>query len=216
MKQRIARRRSRARTPTGRAGDAVLQAEVLRPDEFAVPVHGDRHEGERRRRSRASSCGSGTTKKVLPGPARDRDLRRRRARTRPKRSPSEASRRAATRSRTARRRRRSRRRRVERRRAARRRRRSTSSASRCKKTEQPLAGVVIGFDADSVIGDPANFPIAVADTMTSGYGYPTGYLHEILRGRGLVYVVHASQLARARSQSCPARSSSTPAATRRR
>ena len=27
--------------------------------------------------------------------------------------------------------------------------------------------------------------------MSSGYGYPTGYLHEILRGRGLVYVVHA-------------------------
>ncbi|MDQ3439054.1 MAG: insulinase family protein, partial [Planctomycetota bacterium] len=59
------------------------------------------------------------------------------------------------------------------------------------KTEQPLAGVVIGYRADSVIGDPANFPIAVADTMTSGFGYPTGYLHETLRGRGLVYVVHA-------------------------
>lgn len=59
------------------------------------------------------------------------------------------------------------------------------------KTAQPLAGVVIGYEADSVIGDPANFPIAVADTMTSGYTYPTGYLHEILRGRGLVYVVHA-------------------------
>ncbi|MGH7213953.1 MAG: M16 family metallopeptidase [Tepidisphaeraceae bacterium] len=59
------------------------------------------------------------------------------------------------------------------------------------KTEQPVAGVVIGFDSDSVIGDPANFPLVVADTMTSGFTYPTGYLHEILRGRGLVYVVHA-------------------------
>jgi zinc protease len=59
------------------------------------------------------------------------------------------------------------------------------------KTEHPLAGVVIGFDAATVIGEEDNFPIAVADTMTSGYGYPTGYLHEILRGRGLVYVVHA-------------------------
>jgi zinc protease len=27
--------------------------------------------------------------------------------------------------------------------------------------------------------------------MTSGFGYPTGYLHETLRGRGLVYEVHA-------------------------
>ncbi|HYO09362.1 MAG TPA: insulinase family protein [Tepidisphaeraceae bacterium] len=59
------------------------------------------------------------------------------------------------------------------------------------KTEQPLAGVVIGYDAHSIIGDAANYPIVVGDTMTSGFGYPTGYLHEILRGRGLVYVVHA-------------------------
>jgi zinc protease len=58
-------------------------------------------------------------------------------------------------------------------------------------TQQPLAGVVIGFSADSFLGDPDNYPIAVADCMSSGYGYPTGYLHEILRGRGLVYVVHA-------------------------
>jgi len=35
----------------------------------------------------------------------------------------------------------------------------------------------------------------VADTMTSGYGYPTGYLFDVLRGEGLVYVVHAFDLA---------------------
>lgn len=62
------------------------------------------------------------------------------------------------------------------------------------KTEQPLAGVVIGYRSNPVIGDPSNFPIAVADTMCSGYTYPTGYLHEILRGRGLVYVVHAQNV----------------------
>src|SRR5207247_6291244 len=59
------------------------------------------------------------------------------------------------------------------------------------KTEQPLAGVIIGYNAEPVMGDPANFILDVADTMCSGYRYPTGYLHEILRGRGLVYVVHA-------------------------
>ncbi|MGB7161378.1 MAG: pitrilysin family protein [Tepidisphaeraceae bacterium] len=59
------------------------------------------------------------------------------------------------------------------------------------KTEQPLAGVVIGFHSNAVIGEPANYPTVVADTMSSGFGYPTGYLHEILRGRGLVYEVHA-------------------------
>ncbi|HZZ44469.1 MAG TPA: pitrilysin family protein [Tepidisphaeraceae bacterium] len=62
------------------------------------------------------------------------------------------------------------------------------------KTEQPLAGVVIGYRSGPVIGDPSNFPIAVADTMCSGYTYPTGYLHEILRGRGLVYVVQAQNI----------------------
>jgi zinc protease len=59
------------------------------------------------------------------------------------------------------------------------------------KTEQALAGVLIGYKSDSVIGDPATFPITLVDTMTSGYGYPTGYLFDILRGRGLVYTVHA-------------------------
>jgi zinc protease len=70
------------------------------------------------------------------------------------------------------------------------------------KTEQPLAGVVIGYESNSIIGDPANYTLAVADTMTSGYGYPTGYLFEILRGRGLVYVVHA--------QNVPGRSKDLP------
>jgi zinc protease len=70
------------------------------------------------------------------------------------------------------------------------------------KTDQPLAGVVIGFHSNSVIGDPANFPIVVADTMCSGYTYPTGYLFETLRGRGLVYVVHA--------QNVPGRDASLP------
>jgi len=70
------------------------------------------------------------------------------------------------------------------------------------KTEQPLAGIVIGFNSSSVVGDPANFPIDVADTMCSGYDYPTGYLFETLRGRGYVYEVAA--------QSWPGRSPSIP------
>ncbi len=57
------------------------------------------------------------------------------------------------------------------------------------KTESALAGVVIGFKSDSVIGDPGNFPLTVGQTMAGGYGYPTGYLFETLRGRGLVYDV---------------------------
>ncbi|HWP40780.1 MAG TPA: insulinase family protein, partial [Tepidisphaeraceae bacterium] len=59
------------------------------------------------------------------------------------------------------------------------------------KTQQPIAGIIIGFKSDLVIGEPALFALTVIDTITSGYEYPTGYLFEILRGRGLVYDVHA-------------------------
>jgi zinc protease len=58
-------------------------------------------------------------------------------------------------------------------------------------TQQALAGVVIGFEAKPVIGDPSNFVLDVGQTLCGGYSYPAGYLFEILRGRGLVYVVQA-------------------------
>ena len=56
------------------------------------------------------------------------------------------------------------------------------------KTEQQLAGVVIGFKSNSVVGDPANYPLDVVNTLTGGFTYPTGYIFETLRGLGLVYV----------------------------
>jgi zinc protease len=56
------------------------------------------------------------------------------------------------------------------------------------KTDQQLAGVIIGFKSDSVIGDPANYPLDVINTLTAGFTYPTGYIFETLRGLGLVYV----------------------------
>src|SRR5581483_10439175 len=59
------------------------------------------------------------------------------------------------------------------------------------KADQALAGVAIGFESDSVIGDPADYPLTMADTLTSGYSYPTGYIFETLRGLGLVYEADA-------------------------
>jgi zinc protease len=59
------------------------------------------------------------------------------------------------------------------------------------KTDQELAGVIIGFKSDSVIGDPSNYTLDVIDTLTSGFTYPTGYIFETLRGLGLVYVADA-------------------------
>lgn len=60
------------------------------------------------------------------------------------------------------------------------------------RTQQSLAGIVVGFNSRSVAGDPANYVLDVGQTMAGGWGYPTGYLFETLRGRGLVYVVEAT------------------------
>ena len=59
------------------------------------------------------------------------------------------------------------------------------------RTANPQSGVIIGFRADPVVGDSKLYPLTVADTLTSGFGYPTGYIFEILRGRGLVYDANA-------------------------
>ena len=66
----------------------------------------------------------------------------------------------------------------------------------------PQTGVIIGFKSNSVVGEPDNFPLTVADNMCSGYGYPTGYIFEILRGRGLVYDANA-MIFPGRSQDLP-------------
>jgi zinc protease len=55
------------------------------------------------------------------------------------------------------------------------------------KTDQELAGVVIGFDSDSRIGEPSEAGLIIAQCLTGGYGYPTGYIFETLRGQGWSY-----------------------------
>lgn len=56
-----------------------------------------------------------------------------------------------------------------------------------KKTEQELAGVFIGFESRSRIGEPSEAGLIVAQCLTGGYGYPTGYIFETLRGQGWSY-----------------------------
>jgi zinc protease len=68
--------------------------------------------------------------------------------------------------------------------------------------QQALAGIVIGFKSQSIIGDPTNYILDVGQTMAGGWGYPTGYLFETLRGKGLVYDVE--------DQNNPGRSAATP------
>jgi len=55
------------------------------------------------------------------------------------------------------------------------------------KTEQEVAAVVIGFDAESYVGNPDQSALIVAQCLTGGYGYPTGYIFETLRGQGWSY-----------------------------
>jgi zinc protease len=72
------------------------------------------------------------------------------------------------------------------------------------KSDNPQTGVFIGFDAPLAVGHDAIYPLTVADTLASGYNYPTGYIFETLRGRGLVYDAQAFLF--------PGRSRQTPGA----
>jgi predicted Zn-dependent peptidase len=55
------------------------------------------------------------------------------------------------------------------------------------KTEQQVASVFIGFDSGSVLGAPEEPALTVSQCLTGGYGYPTGYIFETLRGQGWSY-----------------------------
>jgi zinc protease len=62
------------------------------------------------------------------------------------------------------------------------------------KTNNPQAGVIIGFKADTIVGEKDSPVVDVADCLASGYGFPTGYIFDILRGRGLVYDANANNM----------------------
>jgi zinc protease len=64
---------------------------------------------------------------------------------------------------------------------------------RSKSPDRTAAGVYIGFRGMMFANVEDRYPMAVLDTIISGYTYPAGWLHEALRGgnRDLVYEVHA-------------------------
>ncbi len=62
-------------------------------------------------------------------------------------------------------------------------------------TQKPTAFLFLGYTAPSVRDAKEYAAIEVLDTVMSGYGYPGGWLHEELRGEGLVYMVHATTFA---------------------
>ena len=54
-----------------------------------------------------------------------------------------------------------------------------------------MGGVFIGFPGMTLFDLKDRYAMDVLDAMTSGISLPRGWLHETLRGRGLVYEVHA-------------------------
>ncbi len=58
--------------------------------------------------------------------------------------------------------------------------------------KQDIAALFIGFDGLKVDENEENLKLDLVDSALSGLRYPGGRLHNILREKGLVYMVHAS------------------------
>ncbi|MFW6132671.1 MAG: M16 family metallopeptidase, partial [Planctomycetota bacterium] len=59
------------------------------------------------------------------------------------------------------------------------------------KTDKTQAGVIVAAPGMRTADLEDRIPMTVLDTIISGYRLPSGWLHEELRGKQLVYVVHA-------------------------
>ncbi|MCD6303366.1 MAG: insulinase family protein [Planctomycetes bacterium] len=59
------------------------------------------------------------------------------------------------------------------------------------KTDKQVAGVIVAAPTITATDLPDRFALDVLDTIISGYRLPAGWLHNELRGKRLVYVVHA-------------------------
>jgi zinc protease len=68
------------------------------------------------------------------------------------------------------------------------------SVRRHKQTGKQTAMVMFGYPAVSLRDEKENAALTVLDAIMSGYNYPGGWLHNELRGEGLVYAVHADLL----------------------
>lgn len=63
------------------------------------------------------------------------------------------------------------------------------------KTKLPMGGVFVGWPGMTVRDEKDRYAMDVLDCIVSGIHMPRGWLHETLRGQGLVYEVHAFSFA---------------------
>jgi zinc protease len=60
-----------------------------------------------------------------------------------------------------------------------------------KQTQKQVAAIQIGFPGTTLTNREDRFALHILDAVVSGIGFPGGWLHTELRGKQLVYVVHA-------------------------
>ncbi|HYW81246.1 MAG TPA: insulinase family protein, partial [Thermoguttaceae bacterium] len=65
---------------------------------------------------------------------------------------------------------------------------------RHKETGKPTGMVMLGYPAVSIRDTKDDAALTLLDAIMSGYSFPGGWLHNELRGQGLVYFVHAMQI----------------------
>lgn len=70
----------------------------------------------------------------------------------------------------------------------------SETAVRHKQIGKPTGMVLLGYPAPSIFQKEDYAALTLLDAITSGYSYPGGWLHEELRGAGLVYFVHAMSM----------------------
>jgi zinc protease len=68
------------------------------------------------------------------------------------------------------------------------------SLDRHKTINKPTGLVWLGYPTPSIFDKQDYAAMTLLDAITSGYSYPGGWLHNELRGAGLVYYVHAMQM----------------------
>ena len=68
------------------------------------------------------------------------------------------------------------------------------STAKHKQTAKETGMVVLGYEGTSIFDKKDQAAMTLLDAIMSGYNYPGGWLHNALRGEGLVYYVHAFQI----------------------